>query len=164
MSGYAVGHVLRNSRFNGTALLVLIVIAEATHQDGRGAWPSVASIADLARTTERNVRRVLRQLEKSGELVTDHGKGPYGTSMYAIPMAQLRLAEGTDNLSGGRVRRRRRTTKAVGDDKATSANPSSIRNQPSSRARARGAAGSNEPRGKVASLVRDLAKAMRMPA
>jgi helix-turn-helix protein len=96
MSGYAVGHVLRTSHASGTSLLVLIVIAEATHQDGTGAWPAVASIAQLARTTERSVYRVLRQLEKAGELVVDRGAGPHGTNLYSIPgVGQLRLGDDT---------------------------------------------------------------------
>jgi len=94
VSGYAVGHVLRTSRSSGTSLLVLIVIAEATHQDGTGAWPAVASIAQLARTTERSVYRVIRNLERAGELVVERGAGPHGTNLYAIPgVGQLRLGD-----------------------------------------------------------------------
>lgn len=94
MSGYAVGHVLRSSRASGTSLLVLIVIAEATHQDGTGAWPAVPSIAKLARTSERNVFRVIRELEEAGELQIERNAGPHGTNLYSIPgVGQLRLGD-----------------------------------------------------------------------
>jgi hypothetical protein len=138
MSGYAVGHVLRSSRASGTSLLVLIVIAEATHQDGTGAWPAIASIARLARTTERSVYRVIRDLELAGELIVERGSGPHGTNLYAIPgIGQLRLGDDarvtpdktsplTTGASGDDTRvTRPLTTGAPGDDTAVSPEPSS---------------------------------------
>lgn len=136
MSGYAVGHVLRTSQATGTSLLVLIVIAEATHQDGTGAWPSVETISHFARTTERSVRRIIHALEASGELTIERNAGPHGTNLYAIPgVGQVRLGEDVgvspDKLSFGHPRRRRRTTGASTPDnrnqtpdKAMSAEPS----------------------------------------
>ncbi len=147
MSGYAVGHVLRTSKAYGTSLLVLIVIAEATHQDGRGAWPSIDSIANLARTSPRNVTRVIGDLERAGELVVERGVGPHGTNMYSIPgVGQMRLGDALpvtpDTVSGDAAvspdntsprRRRHRplttaplplTTDAARGDKALSPEPS----------------------------------------
>jgi len=109
MSGYAVGHVLRTSHFSGTSLLVLIVIAEATHQDGTGAWPSIGSIAQLARTSDRNVSRVLRDLEAAGELRIERGAGPHGTHLYTVPgVGQLRLGDDTHVTPDNTSPRRRR--------------------------------------------------------
>ena len=165
MSGYAVGHVLRTSKAYGTSLLVLIVIAEATHQDGRGAWPSIDSIAKLARTSPRNVTRVIGELERSGELVVERGVGPHGTNMYSVPgVGQMRLGDALpvtpDTVSGDAAvspdttsprRRRRRplttapvplTTAAAGGDIALSPEPSypvlEPVEEPSRAARARG--------------------------
>jgi hypothetical protein len=137
MSGYAVGHVLRTSRSSGTSLLVLIVIAEATHQDGTGAWPGISSIAQLARTTERTVYRVIRNLERAGELLIERGAGPHGTNLYAIPgVGQLRFGDDagvtpdkvsplTRGASGDDTRvTPPLTTGASGDDTAVSPEPS----------------------------------------
>jgi len=60
--------VLHHSRTRGTAKLVLLGIAN--HDGDGGAWPSLDTLATYANVDERNVRAALRQLEASGELVT----------------------------------------------------------------------------------------------
>lgn len=84
MSVQAIVHVLENSQQHGTALLVLIAIANRADERGRDAWPSIATIAVMARTTERHVRRLLPTLERAGELGVDRGAGRHGTNLYTI--------------------------------------------------------------------------------
>jgi helix-turn-helix protein len=52
-------------------LLVLLAIADYAHNDGRNAWPSTKTLAQRARCSERNVRRILERLERMGEIVLE---------------------------------------------------------------------------------------------
>jgi len=71
----AVEWVLERSPQTETAACAVLV-AIARHADDEGkAWPSVATIARLARLSERHVKRILRELEASGELVIERGGG-----------------------------------------------------------------------------------------
>ena len=55
-----------HSMAKGTALLVLLVIAD--HDGEGGAWPSIGTIARAARVSESTARRAVRELEQLGEL------------------------------------------------------------------------------------------------
>jgi hypothetical protein len=52
-------------------LLVLLAIADYAHNDGRNAWPSVKTLAQRARCSERNIRRILQRLEQMGEITLE---------------------------------------------------------------------------------------------
>ena len=56
-------------------LLVLIVIADHAHDDGRGAYPNEATIAKLARMTERCVCNSIARLEAAGVLAVERSPG-----------------------------------------------------------------------------------------
>ncbi len=87
MSYACISRVLAHSRQTGTAKLLLIAIAAFAEDDGTGAAPSIATLARLAGTGERNVQLVLRKLEQTGELGCEIGAGPDGCNRYTICVA-----------------------------------------------------------------------------
>ena len=68
MSIRCMTRVWAASQAKGSALLLLLAIADHAHDDGGGAWPSQATLARKTRLTSRQVRRLMRKLEDSGEL------------------------------------------------------------------------------------------------
>lgn len=66
-------------------LLVLLVLADHAHDDGDGAYPSVAKIAKKARLTRRGVQLALRRLTERGA-INATGHGPKGTVAYRVVM------------------------------------------------------------------------------
>jgi hypothetical protein len=64
-------------------LLVLLVLADHAHDDGGGAYPSVRTIADLARMSERGVQTALGHLRAAG-IITVDGRTATGTRIYRI--------------------------------------------------------------------------------
>ncbi len=81
--------VLDKSKQKGSALLLEVIIANFAHDDGKGAWPSVETLAAYIRMTERNTQLLLRKIENSGEIRTVEGGGPYGTNAYEINVKLL---------------------------------------------------------------------------
>jgi hypothetical protein len=68
MSVHVVSWVFKHSEATLGDRLVLLVLADHAKADGTGAWPSVATIAEQARMTERNARYCLRRLEQAGAI------------------------------------------------------------------------------------------------
>ena len=94
LSVQAISWVIENSKHKLGNLIVLLMVANHARSDGTGAWPSVVTLGKESRLTERQTRRCLRVLEKSGELVTERGVGPHGCNLYSIPGVKL---------SGGKI-------------------------------------------------------------
>ena len=88
-----MSQVWKSSRNRGGALLVLLALADFCN-DGGVAFPGVPTLAKKARLSERQVRRILRDLVQANELGIAVGKGPYGTNLYQVTICQ------GDNLSG----------------------------------------------------------------
>lgn len=92
-------------------LLVLLAMADFADDAGR-CWPSLARIAEKARMSDRNVRRVIRKLEYQGYLKTDVSSGR-STNIYHILC-------NPDNLSApsqpGHLRPPTRTNDALNPD------------------------------------------------
>lgn len=82
MSIQHIAWVLRHSKAEQGARLVLIVLAEHANDDDL-AYPSNQTIAERARLSERAVRYALRRLEELEE-ITDEGFSRYKTTMYRI--------------------------------------------------------------------------------
>jgi hypothetical protein len=108
--------VWATSTAKGGALLLLHAIAYHAHDDGTGAWPSIARLMEMTKFSERNVHYLLRQLEKDGELAIQQGAGPRGTNSYAVTVPGLLAAEqsppveadtpplaGVQSLQGGAI-------------------------------------------------------------
>lgn len=86
MSIRVMTRVWDHSKASEGALLVLLAIADCAHEDGTGAWPSLAEIGRKARLSERGVRYALRKLEEAGELAIEYQAGPGGCNRYAVTM------------------------------------------------------------------------------
>lgn len=80
---------------NGSELLVLLAIADEAGSDGRNAYPGVTTLKERSRISERQVRRILKNLRDRG-VIRDDGiaPAPYYTTRYSIVGMQ-----GGDNLS-----------------------------------------------------------------
>lgn len=94
MSVQAMTYVIESSKQKGSALLLLIMIANYARKDGTGAWPSTQTLADDCRMSKRSVVRLLQEIEASGELTIERNAGPYRANLYTI----RGMVEG-DNLS-----------------------------------------------------------------
>lgn len=81
------------------ALLILLALADCAHDDGTMAFPSVKTLAGKARMSERNARYCLRNLEQSGEIVSE-GRHVSGSTVYRIV---LPFKEGGQNLPGAKI-------------------------------------------------------------
>jgi Helix-turn-helix domain len=80
----AVGHVVRYSRHKGGELLVLILLANHAGSDDWSCWPSINLLAREARLTRRQVQRIVRTLEASGEITTEVGGGRGHATLYFV--------------------------------------------------------------------------------
>jgi hypothetical protein len=92
------GMVWHNSQQTGSALLVLLAIADHANDDGI-CWPSVARLARMARVSERQCQRLISQLVDAGELAVERGgHGPKSTTVYRM----LVLAENKGDIQGNK--------------------------------------------------------------
>lgn len=64
-------------------LLVMLALADYANDAGK-CWPSIRSIAEKARMTERGVQKILRTLEDQGWVETAVGNGRKGCSEYTL--------------------------------------------------------------------------------
>ena len=79
MSVDATTWVWENSKSSGNARLVLLAIADHADHYGANAWPTVGSLASMARLSVRTVQRMIVSLVESGELEVT---GRAGGSQY----------------------------------------------------------------------------------
>ena len=84
MSIKVMNLVWSNSTQKGSALLLLLAIADHAHDDGGGAYPSIQTLADKTRLTSRAVQVLLNKLEAAGELRIKRRTGPHRVNTYAI--------------------------------------------------------------------------------
>lgn len=90
MSVHVTSWVLRHSPATLGDRLVLLVLADKADEDGTNAWPSVATIANESRLSERQAQRCLRNLEQTGQIVRHgrhrNGNQRHGTYVYDVVM------------------------------------------------------------------------------
>ena len=89
MSIEVMTHVWKYSQHKGSALLTLLAIADCAHDDGTNAYPSIGTLAEKTRMTERNVQLVLKTLEASQELAIKRNAGPNGCHLFMVRMSPL---------------------------------------------------------------------------
>jgi DNA-binding transcriptional regulator YhcF (GntR family) len=106
MSFKLVKTVIRSQQQSAAHKLVLIVIADHTNENKSGtAWPSVETIADYVGLKRRQVQRILRDLESSGQVKVWKKNAQMGTNRYQIlvsnvsPMTPQRVTHDTPNVS-----------------------------------------------------------------
>ncbi len=83
MSIKVMSAIWDNSQQTGSALLMLLAIADHANDDGV-CWPSVETLAQKARVKARQAQNLIVQLEESGELVVHRGRGRNNTSIYVV--------------------------------------------------------------------------------
>lgn len=67
--------VIDNSRQKGSALLLLLMIANHAHADGTNSFPSIETLAKECRMSVRQIIRLVATLERSGELQVERSAG-----------------------------------------------------------------------------------------
>jgi hypothetical protein len=68
----------------GSALLLLLAIADHAHDDGGGAYPSIETLSQKIRMSVRQTQRALRVLEAAGELKVAIKAGPHEANLYTV--------------------------------------------------------------------------------
>lgn len=87
--------IIHSDRIEGIHKLILIILADYVNEgNGNAAWPSVTTVANQAGTSIRHTRRIIRELETEGVLVTTRQAGLRGTNKYVIDVTR-----GVDTLS-----------------------------------------------------------------
>ena len=75
--------IWEHSRCKGSELLLLLAIADEADEDGT-LCRSIARLAQKIRLNDRNIRRILKKLEASRELIISRGAGRYGRHVFHI--------------------------------------------------------------------------------
>lgn len=88
MSVRCISQVLDRSVHAGTELLMLLVLADYSDDDGN-SYPAVASLARKCRLKPRRANYILAALQDSDELKVLKNEGPKGTNRYRIMLASL---------------------------------------------------------------------------
>lgn len=152
MSVRCISEVLDRSAHAGTELLMLVVLADYSDDQGN-SYPAVASLAKKCRMTSRNANYILFALQASGELVVRKNKGPKGANRYRIVLSSLGLrplkpTSGVKDASGMKPTSGVKSASATPEAgfpkplKPTSDEPSLNRQEPSGRSRKQKAAAS----------------------
>lgn len=88
MSVRCITRVLDSSQHAGTELLMLVVLADYSDDEGN-SYPAVASLARKCRMSPRNGNYILNALQATGELRVLKNEGPRGTNRYRIMLGAL---------------------------------------------------------------------------
>lgn len=93
MSIQAMTAVWTHSRHKGSKLILLLAIADYANEQAV-AWPSIESLAEKARMSERNVHYALRELteEDDAELTVIVGAGPHRCNLYQLNLEGAKFA------------------------------------------------------------------------
>lgn len=85
MSFKLVKKVIHTDRVDGIHKLVLIILADYVNENrGNASWPSLSTVSQQAGLSPRHTRRIVRDLETQGVLVTIKQAGLRGTNKYII--------------------------------------------------------------------------------
>jgi hypothetical protein len=90
MSIGAMTHCWDHAPVKGSALLLLLAIADSARDPDWVAWPAVRTLTTRTRLSERQVRYLLRELEMAGCIATEIEGSRAGTNLYRV----LRTAGG----------------------------------------------------------------------
>ena len=96
MSFEAISAVWDRSTRRRTELLVLLAIADYVNEKKGVAWPGVPRLAQKTRLSERQLQRIIRILERSGELQVSRAAGPGRTNLYRICLSAENAGKGED--------------------------------------------------------------------
>lgn len=101
MSILVMTDVWAHSKSKGSALLLLLAIADHAHDDRSGAYPAIETLARKVRMSARNVQMLIRQLEARGELSVELNAGPHRANLYTVQSFQgeIQSSEGVKQPS-----------------------------------------------------------------
>lgn len=74
--------------FEGGSLLVMLALADWANDEGE-CWPSVPTIGQKARMSDRSIRYILKQLEADGWLKKDMQRGRTHSNTYSLNLQKL---------------------------------------------------------------------------
>ncbi|PYP82895.1 MAG: hypothetical protein DMF61_24840, partial [Blastocatellia bacterium AA13] len=80
--------VWESSAQKGSALLLLLAIADWCRDDGDGAFPSIKTIARRCRMSVRNTQILINRVKAAGEIEVDLNAGPGGCNIYRVKTLQ----------------------------------------------------------------------------
>lgn len=135
MSIKVMSLVWDHSDAKGSALLLMLALADFADEDGVNIFPSVGTVAKKCRMTPRNVQILLHRLTASGELTIEPMAGPHGTNQYRVMTAVL--AQKPAKTFRAKSFRIRNSDQGVGENAgsqgviAATPDPSSNHQQPS---------------------------------
>jgi len=92
MSVKVLNHVWEHSEQKAGALLVLLALADHAHDDGGGAYPTIATLARKARLSERAVHYTLKTLVKAQEITIQINGGPQRQNLYTVILQGANIA------------------------------------------------------------------------
>lgn len=104
--------VWEHSKAYGGDLLILLAIANYSDVKGR-AFPSIQTLAERARMTERNAQYRLRNLEALGELKIERNAGPHGTHLFQI----MPMGENISGVKSFRLQKKRKRNNDLIEEK-----------------------------------------------
>lgn len=85
MSVEATSNVWKCSRARGSALCIMLALADYANHDGQ-AWPAIETLAQKARVSPRTVQKEIKTLARMGEISISEGTGPNGVNVYTITL------------------------------------------------------------------------------
>lgn len=84
MSVYISTHVWHTSQLRGTALLLVLALADQANDEGV-SWPSMATLAHKTRLSERSVQNLMAEVLSSGEVVVlKEARGGHSPRVYQV--------------------------------------------------------------------------------
>jgi DNA-binding transcriptional ArsR family regulator len=86
-------------------LLVLLALADFANEKGI-CWPSVGSLAKMARLERRQVQYVLRKLEEKGLIAKEKMTGRYEPNIYKVLCGRGAISAPLDENQGRNQRHR----------------------------------------------------------
>lgn len=107
--------VWKHAPVDGSAMLLLLALADFADEDG-GCWPSIATLADRARCSERTVQRGLAEMEQAGFIAVETGSGPRGCNRYFVRVEAIRAASRARKPAAAEAAKRAAGTPAGGDN------------------------------------------------
>ena len=84
MSLKVMNRVWQESKAKGSALLLMLAIADNCNDERGYAWPSVKTLAAKSRMSARQAQRVVKELAAKGELLIVEGGGRSNTHRYYV--------------------------------------------------------------------------------
>ena len=105
MSIRIMSAVWEHAPVDGGSLLVLLAMADFANENGI-CWPAIPTLAKKARLSERQVQRVLHDLEDAKLIMVDKGTGPHGVNTYKVlargdKMSPPKPKQGVTSDAGG---------------------------------------------------------------